>query len=240
MAPFRISPTVKWLIIVNLAVWILFQIMLEGYLKIPFTEYFALIPAKVFFHYSIWQFFTYMFLHSLSVSHIIFNCILLWFVGSELEWTWGRKKFLYFYLLSGVGAGILYVVLNVAWALLVEPGNLFMAPVLGASGAIFGLMLAYGMVFGERTVHFAMLIPMKAKHFIMILGAIEVLSLLASGVGGGSNVANLAHLGGILSGYLILKFWQRPQSKTKIKSKLKLVVDNEKKATGSGHRPTWH
>jgi len=107
------------------------------------------------------------------------------------------------------------------------------APVVGASGAVFGLMLAFGMIFGERTIFFMMIFPMKAKYFVMLLGAIELVSLLSSGFG--SNVANLAHLGGIVAGFLFLIFytkWQgrRVRKRTKRHGRsLKLVVDNERK-----------
>jgi membrane associated rhomboid family serine protease len=104
---------------------------------------------------------------------------------------------------------------------------------MGASGAIFGLLLAYGILFGERIIHVMMVFPMKAKYMVMILGAVEVASLLTADVNGG-DVAYLAHLGGLISGYLALLGWtkyQRLQWSQKAKKKhgnLRLVVDNEK------------
>lgn len=107
-----------------------------------------------------------------------------------------------------------------------------MEPVVGASGAVYGLLLAYGMIFSERMIYFMMVFPMKAKHFVWIIGFVELATLLDSGMSG--SVANLAHLGGILAGFLILQFWTkwrfRLQSNRSVRRgrRLKLVVNNEK------------
>jgi membrane associated rhomboid family serine protease len=228
------TPVVKWLVIINLAIWIGLQILLEGYGGVNVSKYLALYPGKVLFDYAFWQLFTYMFLHSMSVSHILFNLLTLWFVGSELEQRWGKKFFLNFYLLTGVGAGFIYTLGMAVYSYATGKQVGLVIPVMGASGAIFGLLLAYGLLFGERVMSFMFLFPMKAKYFVMILGGIEILSMMTSGVMGGE-VAYLAHLGGLISGYLILRFWttlQRLQWNRKAKTKtrnLRLVVDNEKK-----------
>lgn len=226
------SKTLKILIGLNLGVWILAQMMLERFAGIPFTKYFALYPGKVLLDGYVWQLVTYMFLHSISVTHIVFNMLMLWMIGAELEMRWGRRFFLGFYLGTGFGAAIIYCVGTAIYAAVTGNHQGLVIPVIGASGAIFGLLLAYGILFGERVMHFMMLFPIKAKYFVMILGAIEVVSLLNSGVAGGE-VANLAHLGGLIAGYGILigwTLWQRRgwNQKKKTKSRnLRLVVNNK-------------
>ena len=112
----------------------------------------------------IWQLVTYMFLHSLqSFWHILFNMLTLWMFGSPVEETWGTRRFLQYYFLCGVGAGVCVVVANLAFG---DPYQ----RVIGASGAIYGLLLAYGMLFPNQEVLFAFLFPIKAKYMVMIFG----------------------------------------------------------------------
>lgn len=237
---FSLTPTVKWLIIANVVVWLGCQIILEEYLGVAFSRWFALYPGKVLYDFSIWQMFSYMFLHTYSVTHIFFNMLMLWSLGGELENRWGRKFFLSYYILTGVGAGFIYC-LGTWIYFLFKPGtSALIIPVMGASGAVFGLLLAYGILFGERVISVFGVFPMKAKVFVMIMGFVELASLLTSDVKGG-DVAYLAHLGGLASGYLILISWTRIQQfiwarKTKKKNRnLRLVVDNEKPPkTGEG------
>jgi membrane associated rhomboid family serine protease len=227
------APTVKALIIINVAIWFVGQIILEKFAGLPLSRFFALVPARVLFDYQIWQVFSDMFLHTFSVFHILFNMLLLWFIGTELEQRWGRKGFLAYYLVTGVGAAIIYCLGTLIYSIFVPTTTSLIVPVMGASGAIFGLLLAYGILFGERIIHVMMVFPMKAKYMVMILGAVEVASLLTADVNGG-DVAYLAHLGGLISGYLALLGWtkyQRLQWSQKAKKKhgnLRLVVDNEK------------
>lgn len=226
------SRTMKTLIGVTVGVWLFGQVLGEGYLGLHLSRFFALYPGKILFDGAVWQLVTYMFLHSLQVSHVLLNMLMLWFMGAELEARWGSRYFVFYYFCSGIGAGFLYTVGTWAFALATGSTQALVIPVVGASGAIFGLMLAYGILFGERMIHFMMLFPMKAKYFVLILGAVEVMTILTNGVGGGE-VANLAHLGGLISGYLTLwgtAMWQRRQNQRKSKKKganLRLVVDNE-------------
>lgn len=230
-----LTPVVKWLLIINVAVWFLFQVLLEGFMHVTFTPIFALFPAKVIFEFQIWQLVTYMFLHSLQVTHILFNMLMLWFFGAELEQRWGSKFFLIYYFTCGVGAAVLYCVAVWAYALVTGSQTGLIVPVIGASGAIFGLLLAQGIIFGERVVYFFMLFPMKTKYFVAIMGLVQFASLMTSGVSGGE-VAYLAHLGGLASGFICLqvKAWfTRQDFKKKAKNKgrnLRLVVNNEKKS----------
>jgi membrane associated rhomboid family serine protease len=243
---FSLTPVVKWLIILNVVIWVGFQLLLEGYGGIPFNRYFALYPYKFVYEFFLWQPLTFMFLHSLQVSHILFNMLMLWFVGVELEQRWGRKFFLSYYLICGAGSAILYSFIMVIYAAITGAQNGLVVPVVGASGAIFGLLLAYGILFGERTMYFMMVFPMKAKYFVCILGAIEVVSILTSGVTGGE-VANLAHLGGLLTGYLTLLGWTRIRqtvwkrtAKKKGSGKLRLVVDNDKASRDDRGPKYWN
>jgi membrane associated rhomboid family serine protease len=233
------TPSVKWIMIATVAIWLFLQVIAEGYFGVPFSHYFALHPDQVIFNFFMWQPFSYMFLHTSSVGHILFNMLTLWFVGAELEQRWGKRFFVFYYFSSGVGAALFYCLGVAIYFLMTGNSVALRIPVLGASGSIFGLLLAYGLLFGERVIHFMMLFPMKAKLFVLILAGVELVSLLGSGIAG-SEVANLAHLGGFLAGYLTLVIytrlqriqWRRQSQKGR---KLRLVVDNENTSkTGDG------
>lgn len=240
-----VTPVVRWLIGINVFVWLVLQVIVEGYfLSQPYITYiFGLVPENVFSKFFLWEPVSYMFLHSRNVFHIVFNMLLLWWLGSELEQRWGSRFFLTYYLATGLGAGLIYIVATLIYAFVAGPTPLLTIPVVGASGAIFGLLLAYGIIFGERVVYFMMVFPMRAKYFVMILGAVEVATLLNNGVGG--DTANLAHLGGLLSGYLFLKGYTRFQQKRWRKQSdrrgrgLKLVVNNDRKDEEKGGGPRY-
>lgn len=229
-----LTPAVKWLLIINVAIWFVFQVILEGFLRIPFSSNFGLYPGKVLFNFHIWQLVTYMFLHSLQVTHILFNMLMLWFFGAELEQRWGTKFFLTYYFACGIGAAILYCLGVWGYALFTGSQIGMVVPVIGASGAIFGLLLAQGILFGERIVYFFMLFPMKTRFFVALMGFVQLASMMTSGVSGGE-VAYLAHLGGLVSGYIFLKVksmmdrsgWKKKPNKNKGRN-LRLVVNNEK------------
>jgi membrane associated rhomboid family serine protease len=185
---------VKWLIIANVAIYIIyfFGSMLSGE---PIFRSFELVPREVAFRFEIWQLVTYMFLHSLqSFWHILFNMLTLWMFGAPVEETWGTRRFLQYYFLCGVGAGVCVVVANLAFG---DPNQ----HVIGASGAVYGLLLAYGMLFPNQEVLFAFLFPIKAKYMVMIFGAIAFMSSFQSG----SAVSNLAHLGGMIFGFIYIR-----------------------------------
>jgi membrane associated rhomboid family serine protease len=147
-----------------------------------------------------WQLLTYGFLHG-SFNHILFNMFGLWMFGRDLERLMGPRRFLTYYLTCVIGAG--FVQLVVAGI----QGGLY--PTLGASGGVFGLLLAYGMTYPNRTVMLLFPpIPMKAKYFVLIYGLLE----LYLGISGRSpGVANFAHLGGMLFGFGLLRYWSRPR-----------------------------
>lgn len=163
-------------------------------LRYGFDSYLGLMPLGPRFYP--WQLITYQFMHA-SFMHLLFNMVFgLWMFGMEVENTWGGKKFLTFYLLCGVAAGVSQLIL----APLIEPSQT-LGPTVGASGAVFGVLIAFGMLFPDRYIFIWFLLPIKAKYFVMILIALGVLS-----IGGDSNVANLAHLGGALTGYLYMLY----------------------------------
>jgi len=154
--------------------------------------YFGLIPLMVWKKYFLWQLFTYIFLHG-GFSHILFNLLALWMFGGELENYWGSKKFLFYFLFCGIGAGICTVVFT--------PYQFI--PVIGASGAIYGILLAFAWLFPNRPILIYFLFPIPAKYFVIIFGLIELLSSM-EGTGGG--VAHLTHLGGLVFGFFYLTY----------------------------------
>jgi membrane associated rhomboid family serine protease len=196
---------VKWLIIITSACFVLtyipgqiFQSDYLGYVNF----YFGLQPYLVIHKLFIWQLATYLFLHG-GWFHIIFNMFALWMFGSDLESQWGGKKFLYYYFLTGIGAGIFDVGINTLFA---SAHLADLPPTIGCSGAVYGLLLAYGVLFPERVIYLYMIIPIKAKWFVVIMGAIE----FVSSFGFGSGISHFAHLGGMLFGYLYLRGWSLP------------------------------
>ena len=157
----------------------------------------GLMPAAVVGQLRLWQLATYMFLH-VSVFHILFNMLALWMFGAELERTWGTRYFLKFYFVTGIGAGVLTVL--VAFLPFGFAESLRHSVVIGASGAIYGLLLAYALYFPDRPIYMYLVFPIPAKYFVMLIGALALYSSL-----GESGVANATHLGGLLVAYLFLK-----------------------------------
>lgn len=228
-----LTPVVKWLIISNVAIWFGLQVILESVLKQPITQPLSLVPAQLLFDYSLWQVVTYMFLHSLQVTHILFNMLMLWFFGGEIEQAWGSRRFLTYYLFTGIGAALIYTLGMGLYAAFTGDTRQLVIPVVGASGALFGVMLAYGILFGDRTIYFMMLFPMKARFFVILMGFIEFANMMTSHASG-SEVAYLAHLGGLVSGFIFIwvQRWRsrgpRKGSGGKKGRHLQLVVDNDK------------
>lgn len=192
----RFPVGLKWLLIVNVALFvvpILFQRVFS-----PFLDNFGLVPAEVVRQLRIWQLATYMFIH-VGFGHILWNMLALWLFGAELERLWGTARFLRFYFLCGICAAL--TVIAAAYIF----GGVDTKTV-GSSGAIYGILVAYAVVFPDRTILLGFLIPIKSKYFVMIIGAIVFLQSYMATVGGqGSGVAVLAHLGGLASGYLLLR-----------------------------------
>ena len=266
---FRIlPPVVKNLLIINI-LFFLATIAFEKTFHIDLTDYLGL-RYWASEKFSPFQFITYMFMHG-GMSHIFFNMFALWMFGNTLEGVWGPKRFLTYYIVTGVGAALvhylvfyieispvlaaidrftsdpsnesLHLFINSSYMKIssyemqnhfnifvrdynqmvaADPGRAlqtgmdFMAQyrldvlnapvVVGASGAVFGILLAFGMLFPNSLLYIYFAIPIKAKYFVMIYGAIELFSGIYDS---GSNVAHFAHLGGMIFGFFLIKYWNR-------------------------------
>ena len=193
---YGLTPMIKNLIVIMVAVFLL-QKVLE--ISLPEINYyfvycFALVPRLIWNKYFLWQLGTYIFLHG-GFFHILFNLLALWMFGGELENYFGSKKFLRYFLFCGIGAGICTA--------LFTPFEYQRVPVIGASGAIYGILLAFGWLFPNRLIYVYFLFPIPAKYFVIIFGLIEFFSSVG-GAGGG--VAHLTHLGGLLFGILYMLY----------------------------------
>lgn len=229
---------VKWLLISNVAVFILGFFAGLAKLDRPLA-YLALTPVAVVRDFYVWQLATYLFLHG-GFGHIIWNMLALWMFGADLERVWGTRRFIQFYFFCGIGAGICVVLANY----LLPWGNPAI-PTIGSSGAIFGILLVYAMLFPDRDILWAFLIPIKVKYFVMIVGAIAFMSSFGPNTG----VSEFAHLGGLLFGYLFVKTpnlkldpaggFQRQFREWKLRrARKKFQVYLRKQ--GSGRGPTVH
>ena len=186
---FRLTPVVRNLIIINVIVFI-FQTISDDVL----TQYLALYNQESGY-FKPYQLFTYMFAHG-SFSHIFFNMLSLAFMGPILEAFWGQKKFLLYYLITGIGAGLFNFIVE----MFIGSGPGVMV---GASGAIYGLLMAFGMIFPNMEVMLLIPpIPIKAKYLVFLLGGLTFL-MDRSG-----QVAHFAHLGGVVVGFIVIKAWR--------------------------------
>jgi membrane associated rhomboid family serine protease len=189
--PGPISTALKALIGANVVMFVLTQFAQSSIL------YLGLIPTDVIHQLRVWQLATYMFLHG-GIFHLVFNMLALWMFGAELERIWGTRYFLKFYAVTGVGAGaltVLFSLLPFEFAQAVQR-----SVIIGASGSIYGLLLAYALYFPDRPIYMYFVFPIPAKIFVAIIGAIAFFTSLSE-----SSVANSTHLGGLLVAYLFLK-----------------------------------
>ena len=198
------TKAVKWLVLINAAVYLL--IVLLKFLAPDLGEAvfyaLALIPAAVT-HGWIFQIVTYSFLHA-TVLHVLFNMLGLWMFGAQLESDWGQKRFLKFYFFCVIGAALTTIAISYTGV----GGVLPTTPTVGASGGVLGLLMAFGILYGDREI---MLFPIpftiRAKYFVAGIAFITLVEAIsASGTGRGSNVAYFAHLGGLLFGFVYVKF----------------------------------
>jgi membrane associated rhomboid family serine protease len=158
----------------------------------------GLVPQWVVRDLRVYQLVTYMFIHA-GLFHILFNMLALWMFGTELERVWGTRFFLKFYFITGIGAGCLTILLSL---MPIGPlRQLYGQDIIGASGAIYGLLLAYAMYFPERRIYMYFVFPIPARIFVLIMGAIALFSSISESGG----VANATHLSGLLVAYLYLK-----------------------------------
>ncbi len=190
------------LIILNIAIYFGLQLMLSAVstgeqgstLSDVLIYYFGLRPILVIEKHYIWQIFTYMFLHG-GFLHIFLNMYALLIFGIPVEQAWGSRRFLLYYAFTGIGAGVIILTINTFLG-----GVNYITPTIGASGAVFGLLLAFGMLFPDAEILIFFIIPMRAKFLVLLYGGIEFYSLVASS--GQSPVSHAGHLGGIIFGLI--------------------------------------
>ena len=185
--PSLFTDAIKTLISVNFAIFILQSISSS---EAMFFSNFGLVPKLAWSQLKIWQPFTYMFFHG-DIWHVLINMFVLWMFGSELERAWGKKNFLRFYFITGVGSGLGTMLF----------GLQSLVPIVGASGAIYGVLLAYGILFPNRTVYLYGIIPIKSIWFVIGIGVIAFFSSFNNF----TNISHLTHLFGMVIGYLYLK-----------------------------------
>lgn len=199
------SPAVYNLLIANVVAYLATMLLNTN----SVYALFALFPTdSPLFH--IWQPVTYMFLHG-GFSHLFFNMFALWMFGRGLEEEMGSRRFLIYYFVCGVGAALVQLgmaevdIMNMNTQY--EVWNYMLTPTVGASGAVFGLLLAFGMLHPNATIMLLIPpIPMKAKWFVVIYGVIELLLIIFQAQDG---IAHFAHLGGMFWGWLLMLWWQR-------------------------------
>jgi membrane associated rhomboid family serine protease len=188
-----LTPAVKMLIWANVAIFIL------EWIAPQIVVYAGLSPSLVFERLWLWQVVTYMFLHA-DPFHLLMNMLTMWMFGCELERLWGTQSFLRYYFLTGVGAAL--TTLAASWLPFDFAGAVYASTTVGASGAIYGLLLAYGLLFPDRPIYMYFLFPIPAKIFVAITGALVLWSSVTDPMGGA--VAHLTHLGGMVIGYVYL------------------------------------
>ncbi len=204
----RVPPVVRFLLVANIAVFALVQLGRYAGTDTPLrivVQWFALWPlgdsvvtvgaAPENPPFLLWQLVTYGFIHA-DLIHLFFNMFAVWMLGSALERLWGSYHFVIFYVVSVVGAGLVQLLVTSAGGL----------PTIGASGGVFGILMAYGMMFPNNILVLLFPpIPMKAKYFVVLYGVLE----LTLGVSApNSPIAHFAHLGGMLFGFLLIQYWR--------------------------------
>ena len=184
-----LPPVTQALLLANVAVFFLGELLGPGLLA-PFWLW----PIGT--NFWPWQVATYAFIHG-SFNHLFFNMLGLWMFGAELEQVWGRKRYMTFFAASVLAAAVVQLLVNAALG--------STAPTVGASGGLFGLLLAFAMIFPNRIILLFFVIPMKAKYLVLLYGLLE----LYQGVYVmNSGVAHFAHLGGMLGGLLTIRYWR--------------------------------
>ena len=185
--PALFTDAIKILVSVNFGIFLLQTVARTEGLFFPL---FGLVPKMVWSEFMIWQPFTYLFFHG-GIWHVLINMFVLWMFGSELERIWGKGHFLKFYFVTGVGAGLVTMIF----------GLNSMTPIVGASGAVYGVLLAYGLTYPNRTVYLYGIIPIKSLWFVIGIGVIAFMSSFDNV----SQISHLTHLSGMVIGYLMLK-----------------------------------
>ena len=193
----RFPTGLKWLLIANCGIFLAWYLLRTTSIGLIF-ESFQLVPVQVVQRFALWQPVTYMFLHA-GPWQLLWNMLALWMFGAEMERLWGTPKFLRFYLTCGVCAGLTVIIAAYLF------GNINIATV-GSSGAVLGILAGYAVMFPDQTILFGFLFPIKSKYFVLIIAAVLILQSYSSPVQvRGQGVAVLAHLGGMATGYLLLR-----------------------------------
>ena len=189
--PSLFTDAIKILVSVNFGIFLLQS--LSGAERM-FFELFGLVPKLIWSEFMIWQPVTYLFFHG-GIWHVLINMFVLWMFGSELERLWGKQHFLKYYFITGVGSGIITAIFALNST----------TPVVGASGAVFGVLLAYGLTYPNRTVYLYGIIPIKSILFVIGIGVLAFISSFD----GTTQISHITHLAGMAIGYVMLKRrWQ--------------------------------
>ena len=191
--PRRMGNGVRQLLIANAVVFFLTQATGMS----AWAEWFGLNPHNVIFGLRVWQPFTYMFLHA-GFWHVGINMLMLWMFGSELETLWGRKEFIRYYMITGVGAGIFSLVPYFIGVVFGYRG--YIPSIIGASGAVYGILLAYAMTYPNRTVLVYFIMPVKVKYLMLFMGFMTFAS-----IGNSDGISHITHLGGLVVGWFYLR-----------------------------------
>jgi len=191
--PRLFTDAIKIIVSVNFSIYILQSFSGK---EDVFFRLFGLVPSSLISSLMLWQPFTYMFFHapfytSVGISHILLNMLGLWVFGRELEEAWGKNKFLRYYFITGIGSGLITFLFNVNSD----------APIIGASGAVYGILLAYGISYPNRMLYIWGLIPVKSMWLVIIMGAIAFFGLLGKADG----ISHVTHISGMIIGYILLK-----------------------------------
>ena len=193
-----LTPVIKQLILINAGVYLALALLgiFAPLLYQVVVLLLGVVPRDTVFSFRLWQPLTYLFLH-VGFLHVFFNMFGLWMFGAQLERDWGSRRFLRYYLLTGVGAGVLNVAVSLLWG-----GTAASVPTIGASGAIYGLLLAFGLLYPHQPIFIWFVFPVPARIFVLIYGTLTFLSALQ---GPGSGVSHVSHLGGMLIGLAYLR-----------------------------------
>ena len=214
--PTLFTNAIKVLVSVNFGIFVLQTLSNAEGLFFPL---FGLVPRMVWSELMIWQPFTYLFFHG-GIWHVLINMFVLWMFGSELERLWGKSHFLKFYFVTGVGSGFLTMLFSLQ----------SITPIVGASGAVYGVLLAYGLTYPNRQIYLYGIIPIKSIWFVIGIGMIAFMSSFNNI----SQVSHITHLSGMLIGYLMLKRpveWRLLWFSIRKRTLEYRVVQEEKKAT---------